>query len=593
MAKSKTGGSRGYIRGRVGSDVYSIGVDAKGKKQQVVRSLAEKVKNPQTLAQMRGRMIMSTVMQAVSAMRPIIDHSFDNVRAGQPCISEFIKRNYALIKDDVAAHASADNVFGLNRYQEKGAKFGAYVISVGSAIGVTGIVIDGANKTLTIDLGSDVTMGGLKSALGLSINDYFTACAILANGKFAYERFHINAELTDETAINAENVGSVFNVEGNTSVAAQLTGSSIVLTLGEFSANAGIITSRKELSGYIHSGITLAAVDAPSYTADVALPTYPVGKERFLNGGGEEEGGSPFVPEPFVVSIVSASADGSNWIKDAVVTAAHANYAVVSVTIDNFKSGHQLFFGSRYDAGTPANNRGFALNGNTTTGNIYSLNGVPGTEETNEIWLWVDGVKLEKWGSITFSNEVQTFTISTNSDPADGGTTSGAGSYQEGAECTIVATPDTGKVFQGWYEGTTLQWSQPKYTFVVTRSATLTAKFADAPESDFSNVTINGHAVTKDGVYIQHLDTLAGQYNGTGDKAATTIGLSESNVSVGNIVTDITTRAEISDGAFSHKLSGIDGNVTYYLYALTQNDGGSGYVVKAIFPYTFLGVGED
>ena len=79
--------------------------DGKGKKQQVVRALAETVKNPQTIAQMRGRMIMSTVMQAQSAMAYIVDHSFDGVPAGQPSISEFIRRNYELIKADVAAQS--------------------------------------------------------------------------------------------------------------------------------------------------------------------------------------------------------------------------------------------------------------------------------------------------------------------------------------------------------------------------------------------------------------------------------------------------------------------------------------------------------
>ena len=93
MAKGKSGGTRSFLRGRVASDVYSIGKDAKGNKQQIVRSLAESVANPQTLAQMRGRMIMSTIMQAVSSMAMIIDHSFDNVPAGQPKVSEFIKRN--------------------------------------------------------------------------------------------------------------------------------------------------------------------------------------------------------------------------------------------------------------------------------------------------------------------------------------------------------------------------------------------------------------------------------------------------------------------------------------------------------------------
>ena len=115
MAKSKNGGTRSFIRGRIGSDVYSVGKDGKGARQQVVRSLAEQVANPRSSAQMFGRMVMSTVMQTVSALKPIIDHSFDGVATGQPSISEFIRRNYALVKADAEAHPASGNQFGLNK----------------------------------------------------------------------------------------------------------------------------------------------------------------------------------------------------------------------------------------------------------------------------------------------------------------------------------------------------------------------------------------------------------------------------------------------------------------------------------------------
>jgi hypothetical protein len=37
----------------------------------------------------------------------------------QPNISEFIARNYALVKADVQANPSGSNAFGLNMYQER------------------------------------------------------------------------------------------------------------------------------------------------------------------------------------------------------------------------------------------------------------------------------------------------------------------------------------------------------------------------------------------------------------------------------------------------------------------------------------------
>lgn len=287
MAKSKSGGTRSYLRGRIGADVYSVGKDGKGAKQQVVRSLAEVVSNPQTEGQMRGRMIMSTVMQAVAGMSQIIDHSFDNMPAGQPSISEFIRQNYALVKADVAAHPSTGNVFGLNKYQEKGIKLGAYVISQGSAT-LPSAITQTAAGVVSIALTADtLTVAGLKALLGASGEDYLTICGISASDGFLFARLHVNTALEDATAITADNVASVFTVDGNNSVTVALSTNTITVTPAGLAtdANTGLIISVKESGAWKHNSVTLSAPSAPESTADVALPTYPIGAARFLNGG--------------------------------------------------------------------------------------------------------------------------------------------------------------------------------------------------------------------------------------------------------------------------------------------------------------------
>lgn len=314
MARSKSGGTRSYLRGRVGADVYSIGKDAKGKKQQIVRSLAESVANPQTIAQMRGRMIMSTVMQAVSAMSAIIDHSFDAVPAGQPNISEFIKENYGLIKADVLANPTSGNKFGLNKYGEKGCKQGAYVVAAGSAADIAGVVIAGADKKLTIALSADATIADLRSALGLSANDYFTAVAITDDSKFVYARFHVTQALASSTVISADNIGSIFTLDGNVNVTIAYASNTINITLADFSANCGIIVSRKVNASYVHNNVVLAEVENPVYASDDALPTYPTGSQRFLNGGGDSESSVTPEPEPVVeeIEITNLKTDGND-----------------------------------------------------------------------------------------------------------------------------------------------------------------------------------------------------------------------------------------------------------------------------------------
>ena len=286
MAKAKNGGTRAYLKGRIGSDVYSIGNDGKGNRQQVVRSLAEQVSNPRTSSQMFGRMIMSTVMQAVSQLSPIIDHSFDGQAKGQPSISEFIRRNYALVKADALAHPASGNTFGLNMYQEKGAKQGAYVISDGKALLPAAAVLTAASGILTLTAaGASLTVATLKEALNINAEDYLTLVGIASDGTAKYCRISISATIADATVITSANLNDVFVLDGNATPSMEVSGQDVIFTLASIAGNCGVIVSFKSSNGYIHSACTLSTPTAPVYVSDLALPTYPVGSQLFLNGG--------------------------------------------------------------------------------------------------------------------------------------------------------------------------------------------------------------------------------------------------------------------------------------------------------------------
>lgn len=116
MARSKSGGTRSYIRGKIGADVYCVGKDGKGSRQQVVRSLAEQVANPQTNPQMVQRMLMNSVAQLTHALKPIIDHSYAGIPAGQPSISHFRSLALDAYKAD---SVKASPEFGYVAWKEK------------------------------------------------------------------------------------------------------------------------------------------------------------------------------------------------------------------------------------------------------------------------------------------------------------------------------------------------------------------------------------------------------------------------------------------------------------------------------------------
>lgn len=286
MAKSKVGGTRAFIRGRIGSDVYSVGKTSKGARQQVVRSLAEQVSNPRTQEQMKGRMIMSTVMQAVSALQPIIDHSFDGLPVGQPSISEFIRQNYALVKADVAAHPSSGNKFGINKYQQKGALPGVYVISDG-VLTLTGNMSYSDSGVFISLTETGHTVGDLKNALGLSADGYFTI-VVLGNVSGAiFTRFHVDPSLADKTEITAANVGTLFVTEGTAEITAGFDNNMVSFEpqLGNDNQSLGLILSDKIDGQWKHSATAMKCSSNPANKANDALPTYPTGTAQFLNGG--------------------------------------------------------------------------------------------------------------------------------------------------------------------------------------------------------------------------------------------------------------------------------------------------------------------
>ena len=301
MAKSPVGGSRAMLKGRIGSDVYSVGKDGKGRRQQVVRSLAEQVSNPRTTSQMANRMIMSTVMQAAKYFRDIIDHSFDGTPTGQPSISKFISLNYAVL-------AKGTGVY--NEYQEKGVKKNTYQISQGTlqwtpevafrqntnddstAFGQYGVQIATGEKNITVAQLRQLISGGAEDGYLTVINLYAGT-----NKPAGFIRFRVNPALAGNTNVfdgSYHAIENLFVTEGNGAFnAAKIESGAnfaegFVISLAVADANqasySGAIWSKKVNGSWKHTTCILAAGEEVS-NYDTALATYPVGSEQFLNGG--------------------------------------------------------------------------------------------------------------------------------------------------------------------------------------------------------------------------------------------------------------------------------------------------------------------
>lgn len=95
------------------------------------------------------------------------------------------------------------------------------------------------------------------------------------------------------------------------------------------------------------------------------------------------------------------------------------------------------------------------------------------------------------------------------------GTVSGAGSFEEGATCTLVATPGSGANFAGYYENGVLVSDNATYSFQVSASRTIEARFSNPAQEH--TLTIANKIGSVQGADLGHVP--AGQF-GAGQYAA-------------------------------------------------------------------------
>jgi uncharacterized repeat protein (TIGR02543 family) len=90
---------------------------------------------------------------------------------------------------------------------------------------------------------------------------------------------------------------------------------------------------------------------------------------------------------------------------------------------------------------------------------------------------------------------INTYTLALSPNPAAGGTTSGAGSFNAGSSVTATATPNTGYTFVNWTDNGAIASTNATYTFTLNANRSLVANFS---ANTFTlNVTATNGTVVK------------------------------------------------------------------------------------------------
>lgn len=303
MAKSK--GFFGLRKGSTKSLTFSV-LDGK----QITKDRVYDVKNPRTEAQMRQRMLMTTVGAAYKTLKSIADHSFEGYSSGMQCMRQFNSRNLNRFKKAAAAKGSV----AFNEYKDGDINPLPFILASGSLPGFDYKL----NATSNLEIvgekdGADfATAEGIYAALGVQRNDLITFCTVIGEGSVSNGVYTYKAERFDVVRLYCDKSGSVskpadaFTISTNNDLAAvtmSTSGNAITIKSNEADFGA-VIQSRKNDSGWLRSSAVMVVSDDAISGVKTAnqLETYPVGTELILNNGpmANEGNGEVVQPKPGV-----------------------------------------------------------------------------------------------------------------------------------------------------------------------------------------------------------------------------------------------------------------------------------------------------
>lgn len=299
MAQSK--GFFGLRKGSTKSLTFSV-LDGK----QITKDRVYDVKNPRTEAQMRQRMLMTTIGAAYKTLKPIADHSFEGYSSGMQCMRQFNSRNLNRFKQAAAAKGSV----AFNEYKDGDVNPMPFILASGSLPGFAFKFDETSNLEIVGEKeGADFTTAeGIYAALGVQRNDLITFCTVIGEGTTTNGVYSYKAENFNIVRLYCDKSGSVtkpadaFTISTNNdqaSITMSTAGNAITIKTGEADFGA-VIQSRKNDSGWLRSDAVMIVNDTVIAGVKTAnqLGTYPVGTELILNNGPMDNQGDAGAAEP-------------------------------------------------------------------------------------------------------------------------------------------------------------------------------------------------------------------------------------------------------------------------------------------------------
>ena len=248
----------------------------------------------------------------------------------------------------------------------------------------------------------------------------------------------------------------------------------------------------------------VAQFQIQSYTINA---TVNPGNSGTVTGGGNFDYGQTCT----LVATANTGYTFTNWTENGNVVSTSYNY---SFTVNGNRNLVANFTLNSYHITATSNpSVGGAISGigDYNYGDSCTLTAIP-----NESYIFVqwteNGEQVSTEASYTFtvtSNrtlvaefQIQSCTISATVNPSDGGVVTGAGDYDYGQTCTLIATANEGYTFINWTEDGNVVSMNTNYIFTVNGSRELIANFStNAYTITVTATPIEGGTVTGEGNY--------------------------------------------------------------------------------------------
>lgn len=282
--------SKGFFGIRSGSTKNFTFSEMNGK--QITKERVYRVKNPRTMAQMRQRMLMTTIGAAYSYLKVIADHAFEGKTVGQQCMAEFMRLNLNKFRD---AAKNDKATYAFNSYKDKLINPMRYILSKGSLPEMP-FVINTLNQIeLSYNVGEIKTAKDVYDAMGIQEGDLVTFVWVVGNSSLVKNVFQYTPSRLNIVRLYANKTGVVatphdaFTFDANHSdLDINVNVASGVLKLTSTEANFGaVILSRKAGGTWMRSNSSMAGNKSiiAGVTVENQLSTYPIESELILNGG--------------------------------------------------------------------------------------------------------------------------------------------------------------------------------------------------------------------------------------------------------------------------------------------------------------------